>query len=109
METDCELSANHWKLKLIGLSADVASVNTGSHSGVAKRLCDLSHHLLSVHFCAHRVELAIRNVETAVPFFKPLEDTLLELYKLYKWPLCWSGLQEAGRMLQINVSKPTKP
>ena len=41
-------------------------------------------------------------------FFKSLEDALLQLYKLYKWPLCWSGLQEVGEMLLVSVLKPAK-
>ena len=108
LETDCEFSSSDWQSKLVGMSADGAAVNFGSQSGVAKRICDSVPHLVSVHCCAHRVELAIKAVSKDVAFFRVLEDTLVELYKLYKWPLCWNGVQEVGRVLEIAVLKPTK-
>ena len=86
LEDDCELSAGDWQSKLIGMSADGAAVNFGSWSGVVKRVRDSVPHLISVHCCAHRIELAIKSVSKDVPLFKVLEDTLIELYKLYKWP-----------------------
>ena len=59
LETECECS--DWKAKLVGLGADGAAVNMGIRSGAAKRLQD-DHvpHLVPVHCCAHRVELAIK-------------------------------------------------
>lgn len=62
LETECECS--DWKAKLVGLGADgaaVTAVNMGIRSGAAKRLQD-DHvpHLVPVHCCAHRVELAIK-------------------------------------------------
>ena len=100
LETDCEL--NDWQSKLVGLSADGAAINMGVRSGAAKRLRDQVPHLVAVHCCAHRVELAIKTISTNV------EDALLQLYKLYKWPHCWSGLQEVGEMLLVSVLKPAK-
>ena len=64
LETDCELS--DWQSKLVGLSADGAAVNMGVRFGTAKRLRD---HLVAVHCCAHRIELAIKTVSTNVAFF----------------------------------------
>ena len=86
----------------MGLSADGAAVNMGVRSGAAKRLQNEVPHLVPVHCCAHRVELAIKSISTSINFFKSLEDTLVELYKLYhKSPLCWSELQQVGEMLQV--------
>lgn len=66
-------------------------------------------HLVAVHCCAHRVELAIKDISTDVDFFKSLEGTLVELYKVYhKSPLNWSVLQQVGEMLQVKVVKPVK-
>ena len=106
LESDCELP--DWKLKLVGLSADGAAVNMGIRSGAAKRLKDMSPHLVSVHCCAHRLELAIKSVGKSVPYFRALEDVLQDLYKLYKSPLCWSGLQEVGQALKLTILKPAK-
>ena len=53
----------------------------GIRSGAAKQLRDVVPHLVTVHCCAHRVELAIKTVSSDVPFFKTLEDALVELYK----------------------------
>ena len=96
LEDDCELSVGDWQSKLIGMPADGAAVNFGSQSGVAKCVRDSVPHLISVHCCAHRIHLAIKSVSKDVPLFKVLEDTLIELYKLYKWPLCWRGVQEVS-------------
>ncbi len=74
LETECECS--DWRSKLVGLSADGAAVNMGVRSGAAKRLQDEVPHLVPVHCCAHRLELAIKNISTDVDFIKSLEDTL---------------------------------
>ena len=47
------------------------------------RLQNKVSHLVPVHCCVHRVELAIKDISTDVDFFKSLEATLVELYKLY--------------------------
>ena len=61
-----------------------------------------------MHCCAHRLELAIKSVGKSVPYFRALEDVLQHLYKLYKWPLCWSGLLEVGQALKLTILKPAK-
>ena len=61
LESGCELA--DWKLRLVGLSADGVAVNMGSRSRAAKRLKDLSPHLVSVHCCAHRLELSINHLQ----------------------------------------------
>ena len=78
LETECECS--DWKLKLVGLSPDGAAVNMGVQSGAARQLQDKIPHLVPVHCCAHRVELAIKDISTDIGFFKSLEGTLVELY-----------------------------
>ena len=85
-----------------------AAVNMGSRWRVAKRLKDLSTHLVSVHWCAHWLEFAIKTISNNVAYFKTLENTFQELYKLYTWPLCWSGLQEVGQVLKLTILKPAK-
>lgn len=105
MEVECE--CNEWKSKLIGVCADGAAVNMGVRTGAAKRIQNEVPHLIPVHCCAHRVELAVKAVSTSVDYFRSLEEILVELYKLYhKSPLCWNGLQQVGRMLQARVKKP---
>ena len=105
LETECECS--EWKFKLVGICADGATVNMGVRTGAAKRMQDEVPHLIPVHCCAHRVELAVKTVSTDVDYFKSLEATLVELYKLYhKSPLCWNGLQQVGQVLDARVLKP---
>ena len=70
LEADCECS--DWQSKLVGLSADGAAVNMGVRSGAAKRLQDEVPHLVAVHCCAHRVELAIKSISTDVDLFNSL-------------------------------------
>ena len=92
--------------KLVGIHvcADGAAVNMGVRSGATKQLQDIVPHLLPVHCCAHRVELALNTISNQIDYFKTLEGTRLELYKLYhKSPLCWSGLQEVGQVLQVKI------
>lgn len=107
LETECE--CHDWKSKLVGLSADGAAINMGVRSGAAKQLQDKVPHLVPVHCCAHRIELAIKDVSTDIDFFKSLEGILVDLYRLYhKSPLYWSELQQVGEMLQVKVVKPVK-
>ena len=107
LEKECECS--DWKSKLVGLCADGAAVNLGVRSGAAKRLQEVVPHLVAIHCCAHRVELAMKGISTTINYFKTLEDSLVELYRLYhKSPLCWSELQQVGEMLQTKVLKPVK-
>ena len=84
-------------------------MNLGVRSGAAKRLQDELPNLVPIHCCAHRVELAMKAISNQADYFKTLEDTLMELYKLYhKSPLCWSELQQVGQILQLKILKPTK-
>ena len=106
LETDFKVS--DLLFKLMGLFANGAAVNMGVRSGAAKWLRQQVPHLVAVHCCAHKVELAITTNSTNVAFLKSLQEILLELYKLYKWPLCWSGLRYVGEMLMVSVLKPAK-
>ena len=107
LEEECECKA--WKERLVGLSADGAAVNMGIRSGAAKRLRDEVPPLVSVHCCAHRVELSIKSVSEDVGFFKSLEETLHSVYKMYyRSPLCRCGLKQVGQMLEVRVLMPVK-
>ena len=102
MECECK----EWKSKLVGICADGAAVNMGVRSGAAKRLQDEIPHLIPVHCCAHRVELAVKSISTGIDYFESLEAILVELYKLYHKTPLWNGLQQVGRMLEARVQKP---
>ena len=107
LEEDCELK--DWKERLVGLSADGAAVNMGIRAGAAKRLQDEVPHLVPLHCCVHRVELAIKSVSEHVEYFKTLEDTLHSLYLMYYWsPLCRNGINLVGKMLKVRVLMPVK-
>ena len=102
LEEDYELK--DWKERLVGLSADGAAVNMGIRTGAAKRLQDEVPHLVPLHCCAHRVELAIKSVSEHVEYFKTLEDTLHSLYLMYyRSPLCRNGLNLVWKMLKAHV------
>ena len=81
LEDDCELK--DWNNRLVGLSADGAAVNKGIRTGAAKRLQEEVSHLVPVHCCAHRVELATKSVSEQVDYFKTFEDTLHSFYLMY--------------------------
>ena len=67
----CESS--DWKSKLVGLSAEVQQSIWVCVLG----LQDKVSHLVPVHCCVHRVELAIKDISTGVDLFKSLEATLV--------------------------------
>ena len=50
-----------WRDKLVSFGADGAPVNMGCNSGAATQLRGAVPHLVAVHGCAHRLELAIKS------------------------------------------------
>ena len=81
----------------------------GIRTGAAKCLQEEVSHLVPVHCCAHRVELAIKSVSEQVDYFKTLEDTLHSLYLMYhRSPKCQSELKQVGETHKVRVLMPVK-
>lgn len=101
------LDSEEWKHRLVGFGADGAAVLMGHRGGVAAKIKEVAPHVIDMHCCAHRLELAIKNSASVNPYVGIMDDLLGCLYKLYHYsPVCWHGLQEAGRALGVRVLKP---
>ena len=103
-----EYSSN-WKTKLVAFGADSAPVNLDIQNGAAVQLKADVPHLIAIHGCAHRLELAIRDSLKHCNLMSLADDVMENVYKMYhKSPLCWRGLQETGLALGLPVVKPIK-
>ena len=67
--------------KLIYLSADGASVNSGKDSGLIAQLQEEHEWVLFVWCFSHRLELALK--DALQDFTKPVDESLMHLYYLY--------------------------
>ena len=72
---------NLWK-KIIYLSADGASVNSGKDSGLIAKLQEENEWILFVWCFSHRLELALK--DALADFTKPVDESLMHLYYLYQ-------------------------
>ena len=108
MEDDLGMADEKWKERLVACCFDGASVMLGPKSGVAKRLKDMQlPHLVAIHCCAHRLELAIKDVLKRADLMDVTESLLFRIYKHYKYSaLNWAELQNAGEALHVSVKKP---
>lgn len=66
----------NWKEKLVGFCADGANVNLGQTSGVVAKLRRDVPHLVDIQCMAHRLELAILQVQKNVEMVKKINDNL---------------------------------
>ena len=74
----------NFRNQLHGLNIDVATVNTGIHSGLGRTICnELSSWLTLIHCFNHRLELAIKDAFKGT-FFSEIDTMLLKLYYLYR-------------------------
>jgi hypothetical protein len=64
--------------KLVALSCDGASVNTGQKSGVGALLQKWQPDLIVLHCMAHRLELSVKDVMKKVPLYQRVVGTLLK-------------------------------
>ena len=104
-----KLKLRDWTQNVICCCFDGASVNLGALSGVATRLAKEAPHIIPVHCCAHRLELAIKDVNKEVSAVPAMESTLQSVYRLYKRSRTkWNALQATGKTLEIQVRRPVK-
>ena len=69
-----------WK-KIIYLSADGTSVNSGKDSGLIAKLQEENEWILFVWCFSHRLELALK--DALADFTNPVDESLMNLYYLY--------------------------
>ena len=99
----------HWRAKLIRCCIDGASVNMGKIKGVVTRFKNVIPHILAIHCCAHRLELAIKDTMKEIPYYETVDKLLDEIYRFYKnSPLSWSSLKVSAESLSLSVLKPIK-
>ena len=102
-----DLKLSDWRNNLVSCCFDGASVMIGCKSGVSTRLAKDAPHIIPIHCCAHRLELAIKNIDS--PLITEVEDTVQECYKYYRWSNTnWEELQETAKILNMEVKRPVK-
>ena len=78
------LSMRDFSQKLVAFGADGASVMMGKHNGVIARIRrEMAPSLVGVHCCAHRLELAVKDVVKKHPLYSTFDRLLLDLYLFY--------------------------
>ena len=111
LQTVCASLSEHcptWKHSLVAFGADGAPVNF-CNTGVATKLRASVPHIVPIHGCAHRLELAIKDAAKQCSLLSSADDIMEHSFKMYhKSPLCWQGLKEKGNELNLVVLKPTK-
>ena len=64
-----------WRNKLVSFGADGAPVNLGCNNGAA--------HLVVVHGCAHRLELAIKTAAKSCSLMTVVDSVMENAFKIY--------------------------
>ena len=96
-----------WSTKLVGVVADGASVNFGCKEGLVAKLRHEMPHIIGIHCCAHRFELALKDAAKGSKLWEGIDKFLMNLYKFYhNSPLNMSRLMEAGKALNIIILRP---
>ena len=93
--------------RLVGINADGASVNMGTHTGVATRLKETAPWLLAIHCFNHRLELAVQDAFKGIKAFEDIDELLLKLYYYYqKSPKRLRDLRSFAEEFDHSVPKP---
>jgi len=77
------LKVDDYRTKLVGCTADGASVNFGKNNGLLKRLDDDRGWLIKIHCANHRIELALKDAFKESSF-SVIDQTYMALYSLCK-------------------------
>jgi len=92
--------------KLIGISTDGASVMTGRHNGVVKRLRDEIPELIGVHCAAHRCSLAASQAAKFVPELQSYARTVSNIFYYFSNSALRSNkLREIQSLLNMPTLK----
>ena len=104
-----KLQLKKWTNNVVACCFDGAAVMLGALNGVATRLTNQAKHIITVHCCAHRLELAIKDLWKDLPYLDEMDTVLKESYNFYKLSRTnWIGLQDAGKALTMTVKRPIK-
>ena len=96
-----------WNDRLVGMCADGASVNLGQSGGVVAKLRESSPHLIDIHCMAHRLELALLDVQKSVNMVQKVDETLNSIYKTYhKSPKSKRELEVLCNELETRIYSP---
>ncbi|CAH3168645.1 unnamed protein product [Porites lobata] len=100
----CALSTK----KLIGLATDGASVMVGRKNGLAAKLKEVNHRLVSVHCICHNLALACTDAkdDANLKFIKEVETVVTQLWKLFenspKRLACYLKVQQQMKNLKLS-------
>ena len=100
----CTLSTK----KLIGLATDGASVMVGRRNGLAAKLKEVNHRLVSVHCICHNLALACTDAkdDANLKFIKEVETVVTQLWKLFenspKRLACYLKVQQQMKNLKLS-------
>ena len=96
--------------QLYSFTSDGASVMTGAKNGVSARLTQqINLHLVSMHCCAHRLELASLGSAHEFPILVEVETTLNEICKFFKMSAVRLGhLKHACKFVEIDFKRPIR-
>ena len=100
----CALSTK----KLIGLATGGASVMVGRKNGLAAKLKEVNHRLVSVHCICHNLALACTDAkdDANLKFIKEVETVVTQLWKLFenspKRLACYLKVQQQMKNLKLS-------
>ena len=81
----------------------------GSQSGVSTRLIKEASHIVPIHCCAHRLELAIKDIWKLLPAISVMDNVIKDTYSYYKRSrVNWVGLQNTADSLELKVNRPVR-
>ncbi|XP_072044905.1 zinc finger protein 862-like [Amphiura filiformis] len=99
---------DNWPNNVMACCFDGAAVMMGHVSGVATNLMKDAPHLIRIHCCAHRLELAIKDT-LKLDEIEAIDDVLNHAYRHYKLSrVNWEGLQDTGTALKKTVKRPVR-
>ena len=81
----------------------------GHLTGVSTRLRNEASHLITIHCCAHRLELAIKDIWKELPLISEMDTVLKETYNFYKQSRSnWTVLKIVAAEQKLELKRPKK-
>ena len=97
---DGRIPLDDYLTKLVGITSDGASVNTGRINGLMTQLAEERPWLIKIHCANHRVELAVKDAFKQSPF-QQIDDLYISIfYLLRNSGKIKSEIKEAANALQ---------
>ena len=79
-----ELSETDYVNKIVGATADGASVNFGAYNGVLTQFKKDREWLISMHCVNHRIELGVKEAFCSEPIFEEIEEFYIAIFYYLK-------------------------